>query len=70
MTYRVDIRPAAVKQLRKLDPKVRRRVDAAIMSLAYDPHPAASERLTSREAQWQFRVGDWRILYDVLMTFW
>jgi len=39
MTYSVKIAPAAERQLRKFDPQVRRRVQAAIDLLARDPRP-------------------------------
>ncbi len=39
MTYRTEIRPRAVKQLKKLDSVVRKRIDAAILSLAENPRP-------------------------------
>lgn len=62
--YRIEVRPAAVRALRKLDPPVARRVQAAIALLAEDPRPPASRPLRGRPA-WRVRVGDYRIIYTI-----
>ena len=62
--YRVEVRPAAIRALRKLDPKVRGRLDGAIALLAEDPRPPASRPLTGRPA-YRVRVGDYRIIYTI-----
>lgn len=69
--YRIELRPAAVRALRKLDPQVARRIQAAIALLAEDPRPPASRPLRGRPA-WRVRAGDYRIIYaiedDVLLV--
>ena len=62
--YRVEVRPAAVRALRKLDPKVRPRIEGAIALLAEDPRPPASRPLQGRPG-YRVRVGDYRIIYTV-----
>ncbi len=62
--YRVEVRPAALRALRKLDPKVRPRIEGAIALLAEDPRPPASRPLTGRPA-YRARVGDHRIVYTI-----
>ncbi len=62
--YRVEVRPAALRALRKLDPTVRPRIEGAIALLAQDPRPPASRPLTGRPA-YRVRVGDCRIIYTV-----
>jgi len=62
--YRVELRPAAAKALRKLDPKVRGRIRGAIALLAQDPRPPAARALQDRPG-WRVRVGDYRIIYTV-----
>lgn len=66
MTYSVVIAPAAVRQLRKLDPQARRRVQAAIDLLAENPRPPAAKRLVNFEGEWRVRVGDYRVVYDIV----
>jgi len=62
--YRIELRPAAVRALRKLDPQVARRVQAAIALLAENPRPPAARRLRGRPA-WRVRVGDYRVIYTI-----
>ena len=65
MTYRIDIAPAAVRQLRTLDPTARRRVQAAIELLADQPRPSGATRLVCGDGEWRVRTGDYRIVYEV-----
>jgi mRNA interferase RelE/StbE len=62
--YRVELRPAAVRALRKLDPPIRRRVQGVIALLAHDPRPPAARALQGRPGL-RVRVGDYRIIYTV-----
>ncbi len=62
--YRIELRPAAVRALRKLDPQVRRRVHGAIALLAQDPRPPGARALQGRPGL-RVRVGDYRIIYTV-----
>jgi mRNA interferase RelE/StbE len=62
--YRIELRPAAVRALRKLDPQIRRRVQGAIALLAQDPRPPGARALQGRPGL-RVRVGDYRIIYTV-----
>ena len=62
--YRIELRPAAARALRKLDPAARTRVQGAIALLAQDPRPPAARALRGRDGL-RVRVGDYRILYTV-----
>jgi mRNA interferase RelE/StbE len=64
VSYRIELRPAAVRALKKLDPQVRRRVQGAITLLAEDPRPPAARPLRGRPGL-RVRVGDYRIIYTV-----
>jgi mRNA interferase RelE/StbE len=65
MTYRIHVAPAALRQLRKLDPQARRRVQAAIELLAGEPRPPGAKKLTGGHGEWRVRTGDYRIVYEV-----
>ena len=65
MTYRVALAPSAARQLRKLDPDVRRRIQAAIELLAVEPRPPAATRLVGGSGEWRVRTGDYRIVYEI-----
>lgn len=62
--YRIELRPAAVRALRKLDPQIRHRVQGAIALLAQDPRPPGARTLRGRPGL-RVRVGDYRIIYTV-----
>ena len=65
MTYRVTLAPAAERQLRKFDPPVRRRLQAALELLADNPRPPAATQLVGGSGEWRVRTGDYRIVYDI-----
>lgn len=65
MTYQIQVAPAAARQLRKLDPPTRRRVQAAIELLAEDPRPAGAKKLVGGQGEWRVRTGDYRVVYEI-----
>jgi mRNA interferase RelE/StbE len=62
--YRIELRPAAVRALRKIDSDMRGRVQGAIALLAQDPRPPAARALQGRPGL-RVRVGDYSIIYTV-----
>lgn len=62
--YRIELRPAAARALRKLDPQVQHRIRGAIGLLAQDPRPPGARALRGRPGL-RVRVGDYRIIYIV-----
>jgi mRNA interferase RelE/StbE len=65
VSYRVTFVPSAARQLRKLDPQARRRIQAAIELLRTDPRPPAATQLVGGGGEWRVRTGDYRIVYEV-----
>jgi mRNA interferase RelE/StbE len=65
MTYVVTLAPSAARQLRKFDPRARRRLQAAIDLLSTDPRPPAATRLVGGAGEWRVRTGDYRIIYEI-----
>lgn len=65
MSYRITLAPSAARQLRKQDPQVRRRIQAALELLADDPRPPAATRLVGGAGEWRVRTGDYRVIYEV-----
>jgi len=62
--YRIELRPAAIRSLRKLEPGIRRRIQGAIALLAQNPRPPGARAFQGRPGL-RIRVGDHRILYVV-----
>ena len=65
MTYDIQVAPAAVRQLRKLEAPARRRVQAAVELLATDPRPAGAKKLVGGAGEWRVRTGDYRVVYEI-----
>jgi mRNA interferase RelE/StbE len=63
-TYRIEFRPVALRELRKIDRSTQPRIQGAIELLAQDPRPPASRPLRGREG-YRLRVGDYRIIYTI-----
>lgn len=58
-TYAVT--PPARRDLRRLDPPVRRRITDALDKIVVDPFAGDIRRLNAVE--WRLRVGDWRVRF-------
>ena len=65
MIYAVMLAPAAQRQIRKLDPSARRRIQAALELLAINLRPPAAVQLVGGEGEWRVRTGDYRIVYEI-----
>jgi mRNA interferase RelE/StbE len=65
VTYRIALAPPAARQLRKFDPQVRRRIQAALELLAAEPRPPAATRLVGSSGEWRVQTGDYRIIYEI-----
>jgi mRNA interferase RelE/StbE len=61
---RVEIAPAAQRQLRRLPPGDAARLRGPILALAIDPRPAGAAKLARTEF-WRLRIGDLRIIYAI-----
>ena len=66
MAYRVEIKASAVKEIVALPKRDQRRVVSAIAALSDDPRPDGVRKLTGSEDAYRVRVGDYRIIYQVL----
>jgi mRNA interferase RelE/StbE len=67
VTYRVEVRPAAERALRRLPGSVRDRISKVVTLLAEDPRPPAAKMLVSNDSPrlWRVRTGDYRIVYQI-----
>ena len=66
MTYRIEIEPAALRELGDLPADVRRRITAAVDALADNPRPPTTQTLAGNlKGLRKLRVGPYRAVYDV-----
>ena len=62
--YRIEFRPAALRELRNINRSTQPRIQGAISLLAIDPRPPASRPLRGRDG-YRLRVGDYLVLYTI-----
>jgi len=70
--YRIEISPAADRDLEKLKGRIRmqdfERLRNAIRSLAGEPRPQEVRKIRGAEKAYRIRVGNCRVVYDVYDT--
>ena len=66
MAYTVELKPAAVRDLKAIPERDRKRIKTRIDALAENPRPHGVKALQGGESYLRLRVGDYRILYTVL----
>jgi len=59
--WRIELTRAAQRDLRRLDPPIRQRVNDALNELARDPLASPALRKLTGSQQSRLRVGDWRV---------
>ena len=64
-SYRIELTPAAVRQIRRLPTQDRQRLSIRIDSLAGSPRPPGSKRLAGSCGLYRVRLGNYRIVYAV-----
>ena len=69
MAWKVELDPAAVRELDKIDPQVARRILTFLherVSQLEDPRSIGEALKGSKlGAFWKYRVGDWRIIASI-----
>lgn len=66
MSYRVEFTAAAARQVKKLPRPARDRVVDAIAELGTEPRPHGAKKLVGEQAAWRIRIGDYRVIYEVV----
>ena len=68
MAYRVEVAPAAERDLRKLDAHVRKQVIREMLLLEENPRPHGVEKLELKEKLYRIAVGpgkNYRVIYQI-----
>ena len=65
MTYRIEFRPAAMRELAKLEASNRRRIAVTLESLGENPRSPGVEKLKGHDHRYCVRCGDYRIIYEI-----
>ena len=65
-SYKVLIKPSAAKEIEAVGQREnRQRIVTRIRSLAHDPRPFGSEKLSGRGDLYRVRVGRYRVVYSI-----
>ena len=65
-SYKVFVKPSAAKEIEAVGQREdRQRIVTRIRSLAREPRPLGSEKLSGREDLYRIRVGRYRVVYTV-----
>jgi mRNA interferase RelE/StbE len=67
MTYTIEFKPVAARDLKRLPLAVAKRVARAIDRLSTDPRPRGVKKLQGKgdHVFYRLRVGDYRVIYQV-----
>lgn len=63
MNYELYYGPGIERDMSRLPVDLRKRIDRAIMKLPETPRPSGCKKLVGHGAL--YRVGDWRIVYEI-----
>ena len=66
MAFRIEWKKSTRKDLRKLPANVTGRIIEAVDGLAENPFPHGVEKLSGSEHAYRIRLGDYRIVYEVV----
>lgn len=63
-SYKVFIKPSALKELKAVPMKDRQRISSKIQTLSENPRPIGCEKLSGKE-KYRLRQGNYRIVYAI-----
>ena len=64
--YRIEWTRSAAKELRKLPRQMIPKIVAEVDNLTSNPYPQGVRKLVGTENSYRIRVGDYRILYNII----
>ena len=65
MKFRVVYTHRAIKDIEKLDPATRHRIDKAMLRYEEDPLAHAEKLTDPRLGTYRFRIGSYRVVFDL-----
>ena len=64
--YSVELKPSARKELERLPAKLIGRIVTKLEGLALEPRPEGCKKLKGGDGEYRIRVGDYRVVYEVV----
>ena len=68
VSYQIEWKSSARKELRKLPPDAIQRIVKAVESLAKNPQPPNCRKLVGSERTWRIRVGNYCVIYNIFSS--
>ena len=65
MTYAIEIKPRAQKELAKLPRSIADKVVKNIRTLANDPRPNGCKKLVGTDYAYRIRINNYRVVYSI-----
>ena len=65
MKYRLVYTHRAIKDIRRLEPKIKNRMGKTLLHYEQDPLKYAEMITESRLGTYRFRIGDYRVIFDL-----
>ena len=65
MPYAIQFKPAALRQIEKVEPGAQKRILSRIEMLSQDPLPQGCRELSPLPNAWRIRIGSYRVIYQV-----
>ena len=67
-THQIEWKSSALRELKRLDPQILSRIVDAVDSLAANPFPPGIKKLHGGERSYRMRVGDYRVIYEIVSS--
>ena len=64
-TYRIQWKPSALKELKKLNRRDVPKIVLAVENLSREPHPDNCRKYLGTNHTYRIRVGNYRVIYSV-----
>jgi len=64
-SYKIQWKKSAVKELKRLNKKIIKKILINIEDLRNNPFPSHSRKLVNSEHTYRLRIGDYRIIYSI-----
>ena len=65
MTYKIVPTPIFAKNLKKLDPVVRKQIKAYLNRVTDNPRAKGKALVANRTGQWRYRIGAYRVIVNI-----
>jgi mRNA interferase RelE/StbE len=65
LKYRLTYTNRAVKDIKRLDPGIKKRIGKSLLRYEEDPLRHAEKLTDSTLGTYRFRIGDYRVIFDI-----